>query len=194
MGGTVQMSKEEFAKFKANPGAFEKFREGLNGENLPVDDDAELDSIAAAGHGYAFGIPPATLATISYLQMVDSPFVDQTREPVFRDIALSAYIICEGGGAMSPVFAAKRMEAAVDRQGTPTDPELYSVYLDQIARIQSAYGEIEAAAHCWFADNVPTDKTLEVLAAVQQSVQDFFEAFNRAGPGEDDNAEKKTTG
>ena len=193
MGGTVQMSKEDFAKFKANPGAFEKFREGLNGENLPVDDDAELDSIAAAGHGYGYGVPPVTLATISYLQMVESPFLDTTREPEFRDIVISTFIICEGGGAMSPVFAAKRMEAAVDRQGAPTDPERYAVYLDQVARIQGAYGELETAAHEWFSANVPQGDTVAMSEAVRESVQDFFAAFSRVGTGDDD-AEKKTTG
>ncbi len=190
--GTITVGRDELERLRS-PANLELLRRQAAGEEP---DPVDVSELAAAGAGYAFGLEPLTLARLSYLYMIDSPFVlgAADGEAAVAGVITAAYVLATGGESMAPVIAATRIEAALGRCLETADTEArYSAYLDRVASAASARADFEIAAHEWWHRELGTAALEDVVGAIEQCIADAQTALLRlpaAAPGEED--EKKT--
>ena len=189
-GGTISVDREELERLRS-PANLELLRRQAAGEEAePVD----VSALAATGAGYGYGFEPLTLARLSYLYMIDSPFVlgSDSGEAAVAGVICAAYVLTSGGESMAPIIAASRIEAALGRCLESADSDgRYRTYLDSVAAAATARADFEVAAHEWWHRELGQAALEDVVAAIEQCIADAQTALLRL-PSAGDDDEKKT--
>lgn len=190
--GTISVDRDELERLRS-PANLERLRRQAAGEEPETVDVSEL---AAAGAGYAYELEPMTLARLSYLYMIDSPFVLGTvdGEAAVAGVITAAYVLATGGESMAPVIAATRIEAALGRCLETADTDArYAVYLDRVAAAASARADFEVSAHEWWHRELGTAALEDVVGAIEQCIADAQTALLRLPNSEPEATDEKKT-
>lgn len=137
-------------------------------------------------------LPHGTIATISALDAIESPFIIEKQSIQLSDVIKALYVICNTEEAVDIIFNIENIRKAVLSTASMAEkaPEFYQIYLNKLEELSSAETQLDICANT-FAMQLGTLNPGEAIAIIGDYLKLCFTGFTFIPNPEDGESDKK---